>query len=95
MRVACGRWQVAMAQPPSAAAERPLPRTAPRIRCQPSRCRNGVVALATAIESVGQLRPEVEEALEAALDNCLTDTDLGMGKKYTASLPSAERRPPA
>jgi hypothetical protein len=44
---------------------------------------------------VGQLRPEVEEALEAALDNCLTDTDLGMGKKYTASLPSAERRPPA
>lgn len=34
------------------------------------------------IESVGGIRPEVEAAIEAALDNCLTETDVGIGKKY-------------
>ena len=34
------------------------------------------------IESVGGIRPEVEEAIQAALVNCLTETDLGIGKKY-------------
>lgn len=34
------------------------------------------------IESVGASRPEVEAAIQAALGNCLTETDLGIGKKY-------------
>ena len=38
-----------------------------------------------AIESVGGVRPEVDAAIRAALGSCLTETDLGIGKKYTAS----------
>ena len=34
------------------------------------------------IESVGGIRPEVDAAIQAALDNCLTETDLGNGTKY-------------
>lgn len=34
------------------------------------------------IESVGDARPAVEEAIQAALNNCLTETDLGIGRKY-------------
>jgi hypothetical protein len=38
------------------------------------------------IESVGGIRPEVEAAIEAALDNCLVETDVGIGKKYRVRL---------
>jgi hypothetical protein len=38
------------------------------------------------IESVGGIRTEVEAAIEAALDNCLTETDVGIGKKYRVML---------
>jgi hypothetical protein len=37
------------------------------------------------IESVGGIRPEVEAAIEAALDKCLIETDVGIGKKYRVS----------
>ena len=42
-------------------------------------------ASAAGIEAVGGVRPEIDAAVQQALDQCLTDTDLGMGKKYTAS----------
>lgn len=38
------------------------------------------------IESVAGVRPEIDSAVDAALDRCLTDTDLGMGKKYRVSI---------
>ena len=34
------------------------------------------------IESVQGIRPEVDAAIAAALPHCLTETDLGIGKKY-------------
>ena len=34
------------------------------------------------IESVGAARPDVEAAIQKALSACLTDTNLGVGKKY-------------
>jgi len=37
------------------------------------------------IESVGGIRTEVETAIEAALNNCLIETDVGIGKKYRVS----------
>ena len=37
------------------------------------------------IESVTGVRREIDAAVEAALDRCLTDTDLGMGNKYRVS----------
>lgn len=42
-------------------------------------------ASAAGIEAVGGVRPEIDAAVQQALDQCLTHTDLGMGKKYTAS----------
>lgn len=35
------------------------------------------------IEPIGGVRPEIDAAVGAALDHCLTQTDLGMGQKYT------------
>ena len=55
-------------------------------RASPRSTRMEIKASAAAndlgIESVGGIRPEVEAAIEAALDNCLTETDVGIGKKY-------------
>lgn len=46
--------------------------------------RAAVVAAAAAagIEPIGGVRPEIDVAVQGALDRCLTETDLGMGKKY-------------
>lgn len=41
-----------------------------------------LAAAATGIEAVGGVRPEIDAAVLQALGQCLTDTDLGMGKKY-------------
>lgn len=41
-----------------------------------------VAAAAAGIEAVGGMRPEIDGAIQQALSQCLTDTDLGMGKKY-------------
>jgi phosphoribosylaminoimidazole-succinocarboxamide synthase len=38
------------------------------------------------IESVGTVRPEAETAILSGLNNCLTFTDLGMGKKYNGKV---------
>jgi hypothetical protein len=38
---------------------------------------------APGIEAVSGVRPEVDAAISAALGNCLTQTDLGVGNKYT------------
>lgn len=35
------------------------------------------------IETIGGIRPEIDEAIKAALNNCLTETNLDIGKKYT------------
>ena len=37
------------------------------------------------VESIAGLRPEVDAAILAALDATLTETDLGLGRKYKAS----------
>ena len=39
-------------------------------------------AAAAGIEPIGGVRPEIDAAVQGALDICLTETDLGMGKKY-------------
>lgn len=39
-------------------------------------------AAAAGIEPIGGVRPEIDAAVQGALDHCLTETDLGMGKKY-------------
>ncbi|KAL4448091.1 hypothetical protein ABPG75_005310 [Micractinium tetrahymenae] len=44
--------------------------------------RASAAAPAGGIEAVGGVRPEIDAAIAAALDRCITDTDLGMGKKY-------------
>lgn len=49
-----------------------------------------LAAAATGIEAVGGVRPEIDAAVLQALGQCLTDTDLGMGKKYKVG-----RRPSA
>ena len=44
------------------------------------------------IEAVEGIRPEVDDAIAAALDHCLTATDLGIGKQYVVSCPSWDWR---
>lgn len=44
--------------------------------------RASAAARAGGIEAVGGVRPEIDAAIAAALDRCVTETDLGMGKKY-------------
>lgn len=44
--------------------------------------RASAAAPAGGIEAVGGVRPEIDAAIAAALDSCITETDLGMGKKY-------------
>ncbi|PRW59335.1 Phosphoribosylaminoimidazole-succinocarboxam ide chloroplastic [Chlorella sorokiniana] len=39
-------------------------------------------AAAAGIEPIGGVRPEIDAAVQDALSHCLTETDLGMGKKY-------------
>ncbi|PSC76321.1 Phosphoribosylaminoimidazole-succinocarboxam ide chloroplastic [Micractinium conductrix] len=55
--------------------------------------RRGTVMVAAAaapsaggIEAVSGVRPEVDAAIAAALDRCVTESDLGMGKKYTGKV---------
>lgn len=38
------------------------------------------------IESVGAVRPDVETAIQQGLDDCITATDLGIGKKYVGKV---------
>ena len=92
-----GSMQVAAAtlQPrrPSAAGQRSASgsSSSSSSKRMPAPQRNGrhlavqAAASAAGIEAVGGVRPEIDAAVQQALDQCLTDTDLGMGKKYTAS----------
>lgn len=61
--------------------------------------RRGTVMVAAAaapsaggIEAVSGVRPEVDAAIAAALDRCVTESDLGMGKKYTVGAGSVVGR---
>jgi hypothetical protein len=95
--VHAGSMQVAAAtlQPrrPSAAGQRSASgsSSSSSSKRMPAPQRNGrhlavqAAASAAGIEAVGGVRPEIDAAVQQALDQCLTDTDLGMGKKYTAS----------
>lgn len=74
---------VARAQP--AAARRPTSSWR-RGAGRPQRGARATVAVraaaAAGIEPIGNVRPEIDAAVQRALDRCLTETDLGMGKKY-------------
>ena len=37
------------------------------------------------VERIGELRPDVEEAVLAAVGNCLTETNLSVGKRTVVS----------
>lgn len=45
------------------------------------------------IEAVEGVRPEIDAAVASALDHCITDTDLGIGKKYKVSHRSSRVQP--
>jgi hypothetical protein len=46
------------------------------------RCRSSSFEKDVGIECMEGLRPEVDHAVDRGIDNCLTYTDLGVGKKY-------------
>ena len=46
------------------------------------RCRSSSFENDVGIECMEGLSPEVDHAVDRAIDNCLTYTDLGVGKKY-------------
>ncbi len=51
-----------------------------------SRCRDSLkihaAASSSAVEAVSGIRPEVNAAIAAAINDCIVDTELGIGKKY-------------
>jgi hypothetical protein len=70
-------------------AAQPAPsasRAAPRAAVAPRRPRAAAAAAAASapggVEAVAGLRPEIDAAVTAALGSCLTETNLGVGKKY-------------
>jgi len=46
------------------------------------RCRSSSFEKDVGIECMEGLSPEVDHAIDRAIDNCLTCTDLNVGKKY-------------
>ena len=66
-------------------------------RQQQRRCRGPAMsvraAAAEGVEAVTGVRPEVDAAIQAALHATLTETDLGMGRKYKVGGPAPAAQP--
>lgn len=88
------RWRSAPSQ-----QARASPPVAPQSRRRPTAAPVRAAGAAAAdIEAVEGVRPEIDAAVQQALGQCLTDSDLGMGKKYKVrGYAAAPRRivPPA